>query len=59
MSETELLQLAKKIKTYCKSRHCVEGCTFAYFEKGSKMPHCKLKSDDTDATATYPEDWKI
>lgn len=59
MSETELLQLARKIKKYCKARHCVEGCTFAYFEKGSKAPHCKLRSDDDEITATYPEDWKV
>ena len=59
MSDDELLQLAKKIKKYCKARHCIDGCTFAYFERGSKMPHCKLKSDDSEAIATYPEDWKI
>lgn len=58
MSDDELLQLARKIKKHCKARHCIDGCTFVYFEKGSKKPHCKLR-DDNDTTATYPEDWKV
>ena len=56
MSETELLQLARKIKKYCKARHCVDGCTFAYYENGKKKPKCKLRKDDMDI---YPEDWKV
>jgi len=57
MSDEEMLKLARKIKKYCKGRHCVEGCTFAYYENGSKMPHCKLKNDEEDVT--YPEDWQV
>jgi antitoxin component YwqK of YwqJK toxin-antitoxin module len=57
MSDEELLKLARKIKKYCKERHCVEGCTFAYYENGSKRPHCKLKNDKEDVT--YPEDWQV